>query len=130
MSTQTELFEPTIAQRFEAWKGTSGGRFCLQKLYVITARYYARWTAAAAPRPSTRLVWEQLRYHLDEVRVKLKGRGQALDRERGFWLNDHFTAHAVRHMIERRPEWKPLFELREIGKERFKRKVMVITEHI
>ena len=116
MSTQTELFEPTIAQRFEAWKGTSGGRFCLQKLYVITARYYA--------------VWEQLRYHLDEVRVKLKGRGQALDRERGFWLNDHFTAHAVRHMIERRPEWKPLFELREIGKERFKRKVMVITEHI
>ena len=113
--TQTDLFAPTIAQRFAAWKVTPGGRFCLQKLYVITAGYHHVFTATGIA-PSTRLVWEQLRYHLDEVRFKLRSRGHDMKRERGFWLNDHFTAHAVRHMIQRRPEWEPLFELRDLRK--------------
>ena len=126
---QTDLFELTIAQRFEAWKASPGGRFCLCKLYAITAGYYRIWQATGNG-PSTRLVWEQLRYHLDDVRRKLKARGKDLSRERGFWLNDHFTALAVRHMLAHRKEWDDLFELREIGKERFKRKVLVIKEPV
>lgn len=58
---------------------------------------------------------------------KLKARGNDLQRERGFWLNDHFTAHAVRHMIQHRPEWDGIFELRELDVSRGKRKVRVVV---
>ena len=127
--SQDELFQPSIAQRFEAWKATRGGAFCLCKLHAITAGYYARWRRTGV-KPCTALVWNQVRYNLDEVRAKLAAKGQRLRRERGFWLNDNFSSRAVRLMIEHRPEWAILFELRAIDKVRSKRKVVVITERL
>jgi hypothetical protein len=124
---QTELFEPTIAQRFEAWKATPGGGQIMARLYRITAGYYGRWKATRRP-VSQRLLWETLRDRIDGIRRELKKRGIKLDCERGFLLNDHFTAYAVRHMVAEHPEWAVLFELRELGVKRNQRKVIVITE--
>ena len=124
---QTELFEPTIAQRFEAWKATPGGGQILARLYRITAAYYGRYKATRRG-VSQRLLWETLRDRIDGIRRELKKRGIRLDCERGFLLNDHFTAYAVRHMIAAHPEWSVLFELRELNIRRNKKKVIVITE--
>lgn len=124
--SQADLFEPTIAQRFDQWRQTRGGAFCLCKLYAVTARYVRDWRRTGI-KPGTRLVWEVLRYELDDVRRKLQARGHELRRERGFWLNDHFTAHAIRHMIQHRPEWNGIFELRELDVSRGKRKVRVVV---
>ena len=124
---QTELFEPTIAQRFEVWKGTPGGGQIMARLYRITAGYYGRYKATRRG-VSQRLLWETLRDRIDGIRRELKRRGIRLDCERGFLLNDHFTAHAVRHMIAEHPDWAVLFELRELGVRRNARKVLVIRE--
>lgn len=48
----------------------------------------------------------------------------------GYTLNSHFTAHIVRHMLAEHPEWRPMFELRELGTKRNQRKVLVITEPV
>ena len=124
---QTELFEPTIAQRFEAWKDTPGGGQIMARLYRITASYYGRWKATRRG-VSQRLLWETLRDRIDGIRRELKKRGIKMDCEKGFLLNDHFTAYAVRHMVANHPEWSVLFELRELNVKRNKRKVIVIQE--
>jgi hypothetical protein len=95
MTQQLSIFGDTIPQRFEAWKLTRGGAFCLCQLYALTAGYALTYRQTGI-RPSTRLVWEQLRYRLNVVRRKLAAKGHRLEQERGFWLNDHFTAHAIR----------------------------------
>ena len=63
---------------------------------------------------------------MDGIRKELRRRRLPVTAERGYVLNDHFTAYAVRHMIAHHPEWAPLFELRELGKRRHQRKVVVI----
>ena len=124
---QTELFAPTIAQRFEAWKATPGGGQIMARLYRITAAYYGRWKATRRG-VSQRLLWETLRDRIDGIRREMAKRHISLCKENGFLLNDHFTAHAVRHMIAEHPEWAVLFELRELGAKRHQRKIVVITE--
>lgn len=124
---QTELFAPTIAQRFEAWKATPGGGQIMARLYRITAAYYGRFLRTKRG-VSQRLLWETLRDRVDGIRKELRRRGVKMETERGFLLNDHFTAYAVRHMIEHHPEWAPLFELRTLNVTKYKRKVVVITE--
>lgn len=114
---QTDLFAPTIAQRFEAWKATPGGGQILARMYRITAGYYGRFQRTGRG-VSQRLLWETLRDRIDGIRRELKKRGIKLECERGFLLNDHFTAYAVRHMLAEHPEWAVLFELREINKPR------------
>jgi hypothetical protein len=127
---QTELFEQTIAQRFEAWKATPGGGQILARLYRITAPFYGRFIRTKRG-VSQRLLWETLRDRVEGIRKELKRRGIKLEAERGFLLNDHFTAYAVRHMVANHPEWRGMFELRELGIQRrtVKKTVVVITEH-
>jgi len=124
---QTELFEPTIAQRFEAWKDTPGGGQIMARLYRITAPYYGRFLRTGHG-VSQRLLWETLRDRIEGIRKELKRRGIKLEAERGFLLNDHMLPYAVRHMIANHPEWSPMFELRELGVKRNTRKVIVIQE--
>lgn len=100
-----------IPERFADWKLTLGGRYCLQRLYIIIAAFH-RGMASGEPKPSKRLVWETLRFRLDDVRRKLVAHGHELHREGGFWLNDNFTALAFDHVKNRRPEFA-FFEDRE-----------------
>lgn len=122
---QDELFGETIAQRFAKWKETPGGGQVLCRAYRITAGYYRRFKLTGRG-VSQRLIWETLRDRIDGIQRELRARKIKLERERGFYLNDHFTAHMVRHMIKEHPEWEGMFELREIGKQRSERKVIVV----
>lgn len=105
--------EMSIAERFEVWKGTPGGGQVLCRLYRITAAYHGRWKRTGRG-VSQRYLWETLRDRIDGIRRELRRRQIELEPERGFLLNDHFTAHAVRHMIAEHPEWAPMFELRAL----------------
>ena len=102
----------TIPERFADWKQTQGGRHCLQRLYVIIWGFHRAWKFQGAPKPSKRLVWETLRFKLNEVRQKLAAKGHELHKEQGFWLNDNMTALAFDHVAARRPEFA-IFEDRE-----------------
>lgn len=126
---QDDLFERTIAQRFEVWKSTKGGAHLLRHYYRLTAGYAERFKRTGRG-VSQRLVWELLRYRLEWIKPALQKKGIAVTKENGFWLNDHMTAHAARHVISRRPDWNGLFQLREIGITRKKRKIIVIEEPI
>ena len=127
MTQQLSIFGDTIPQRFAAWKATPGGAQILRRMYEITAGYHADFKRYGT-KVSQRLIWERIRHRLNLIEARLAKSGRKLEKERGFCLNDHFTAHAVRHMVENHPEWRAMFELRELGKERMKRRILVITE--
>jgi hypothetical protein len=106
--------DKTIAERFEAWKATAGGRHVLRHAYRITAWYGERFVRCGQ-RVSMKLVWELLRDKLDWIRAGLKRRGIVLTPEHGFALNNDFTASVARHILAHKPEWRGLFEIRGAG---------------
>lgn len=130
---QQDLFDTAIAtriaQEFAAWKETPGGRYILMTAYRLAAGQ-ARRFQEHKQRGSIRLVWETLRYRLKWIRACAARKGVCLEKWGGYQLNDHFHAHVARHIMDHRPEWAGLFELREIGKARVKRKVLVIEERV
>jgi hypothetical protein len=75
---------------------------------------------------SVRLIWEMLRDNITFIRARMKAKGIMLEKLDGFALNDHFHAHVARHIMGHRPEWQGMFELRELGAARNKRKVTII----
>lgn len=102
---QTDLFDPEIVRKFEAWKATDGGGKVMRIIYALTA-HYARRFHKTGRRCSMKLIWEQVRDHLCYLRTKLK----PVD---GYTLNNNFHALVARHILAHRPEWDGLFELRE-----------------
>ena len=119
-SAQTDLFAPNITQQFAAWKQLPGAGKVISLFYRKAAGFYHRWQARRVG-VSQRLIEELTR---DEIR-RNEARGVHWE---GYTLNSHFTAHIVRHMIAEHPEWAQMFELRELGARRTKRKVIVIQE--
>lgn len=121
--------DKTIAQRFAEWKATPGGGQVLRRMYEITAGCYRDYQRYGY-RASQRWIWEEMRRRIGRIQAYLAKHGKRLEHERGFYLNDHFTAPAVRHMIAEHPEWAEMFELRETGKQRLQKRVVVITERL
>lgn len=121
MTTEPQLFDTVqataIAQEFQAWKQLAGAGEVIALFYRKAAGFYKRWQARGVG-VSQRLIEELTR---DEIR-RNEARGVIWE---GYTLNSHFTAHIVRHMLAEHPEWKPMFELRELGRKRLKRKVTV-----
>lgn len=122
---QTDFLKPAIVQEFEKWADSPGGRQVLRIAYAITARYAARFSRTGR-RVSMKLVWEQLRDNVAFIRARMRAKKIMLDRIRGFALNNNFHAHVARHILEHKPKWKGLFELRDLGAGRKKRKVTVL----
>ena len=122
---QTDFLVPEIVQQFEVWADSMGGRQVLRIAYAITARYARRFEHNGR-RVSMKLIWEELRDNVVFIRARMKAKGIMLDKLDGFALNNNFHAHVARHILAHRKEWKGLFELREIGKARKKRKVTVL----
>ncbi len=110
--TQTDFFEPTIAQQFATWKASPGAGHVLAAFYRKAANFYRRFTTSRVG-VSQRLIEELTR---DEIR-RNELRGVTWE---GYALNSHFTAHIVRHMLNEHPEWKPMFELRALNATRQK----------
>jgi len=101
---QTDLFEPTIAQRFEAWKQTPGGRQLLNWIYRDAAQYAARFIRTGQ-RVSMDFLFHRQRDRLRAIQLRLAKSGCTLPKVGGYRLNDHFTAYISRHIVSRRPEW-------------------------
>lgn len=116
---QDDLFSPSIPQRYAQWRELPGARKVLQKAHAIGAVFFARFQRKGIG-VSQRYIEEMLR---DWIRCGLL-RGEAAD---GFAYNSHFTRPMVLELIDRHPDWKPMFQLREPTPRR-KRKVIVITE--
>lgn len=126
--TQDELFEQTIAQRFEAWKATPGGRQLLRFAYQETARFAARFQRTGQ-HVSMDYIMHILRDRIGRIRLHLARRSIELPKEGGYRINDHFTAYIARHIMQHRPEWDGLFEKRQIGAKRMvARRRVEITE--
>lgn len=124
---QSDLFKPSLAQQFEEWKATPAGGFVLQQAYRLAAGQAARFDRSGH-RGSVALIWEVLRDRVGFMQAMAKKRKVKLTQWRGFTLNNNLRPYVARHILERRPEWKGLFDVREVGKERKKRRVLVIEE--
>ncbi len=111
---QTDLYQKTPAQQWEHWRQTPGGRHVLQIAYAITARYGNRFERTGR-RVSIRLIWESLRDAIPFIRNRMTAKGIMLEKLDGFALNDHLHAYVARHIMDHKPEWKGLFETRELG---------------
>ncbi len=101
------MFETAVEFQFAQWKATEGGGKVLRIIYAITAGYARRY-AKTGRRCSMKLIWEQVRDNVCYLRKKMK-----LEKVDGFALNNNFHALVARHIINHRPEWDGLFELRE-----------------
>ena len=110
-------------QEFELWKTTQGGNWILERCYARTAGY-ARLFAATGRRVSIRLIWELVRY-LDLARIRDEHRVLPVD---GYVMNDHFTAYVARHIAERKPEWRDLFDIRALRTGRKPKKIVTIQQ--
>jgi hypothetical protein len=127
MISQSDLFAPTIEQKFAAWKEQPGARHVLRIAYIKTNPYAKRFLQSGR-QVSMKLIWELMRDEITLIRDRFARRGIKLENHEGFSLNNIFTAHVARHILEHRPDWSGLFELRETNVPRTKRKVLVIQE--
>lgn len=124
-TTQLELLLTGRAEQFDAWVHSPGGRHVAREVYRVCARYARRY-ARTGQRCSIKLVWELVRYRIREVRARAQSRGVDLAGWGGYALNNSLTAHMARHIIDRRPDWAGLFELRETDRPARKQTVIVI----
>ena len=122
---QTELFEPTIEQRFDDWKLTKGGNHVLRDLYAMAAGYAADWKRTGV-QVSIKLIWELERHRIKKVRSRAQRLGRKIGKDYGYTLNNSFTALVARHIESHRPDWKGLFEKRERNSQKKGPKMAVI----
>lgn len=134
-SVQLGLFrdDKTIRERFEAWKSTPGGAQIMNRAYRIAAGFVPRFQKTGQ-RVSMDYVFHILRYRIAAIKRELKRRQIDLPPDRGFALNNDYTAYIARHILAHKPEWAGLFETRGIktgangSKPALRRRVIVIEE--
>ena len=114
-------------QEYAAWKALPGAGQLLRIGHAIFANY-VRLCRGRRRKISAKLVWEILRFHHAWIVKRREALGVPV--AEGFRLNNNFTAYFARDLVRHRPEWESFIELREIGKPRRKRKVLVIEETI
>ena len=129
IATQPDLFKASIADKFDAWRQTPGGKHILNLCYRRAAGYANRYLKTGR-RVSVKLVVELVRDHVSYHSDKLKRRQIKAAKVDGYAINNSFTASIARHIIDHNPEWNGCFELREVGIVRTRRKVIVIDQPI
>ena len=105
--------EPTTADGFEYWKSLPGSRHVLRQVYRF-ASYYGERYKRTGRMVSVKLIWEQTRDHIKEVRKRAKAQGTDLRKWKGYILNNDFTPYVARQILEHRTDWNGMFELREM----------------
>ena len=115
----------THAQQFAVWKEKPGAKYVLRDFYRLTASYVKDWQKTGIPVSAT-LVFELLRYRMQHVysrAERMKVSDAKLD---GYSLPNSIRPYVARHYMEHKPEHKGLFEIRAVGMERSKKRVIVI----
>jgi len=113
-----------LAQRFDEWVHTPGARHVAKDLYKKAYRYAKRFLRTGK-RVSFTLIWEMERDRIAHVRRWLRQRGKSLENSYGYALNNSYRAYMARHIVDHRPEWAGMFELREVNKPEKKTRVYV-----
>jgi len=124
--TQYELFRKTHQQEFDDWKELPGAKLVLHDIFRITAGYVPQWKRTGIP-VSNALVWETMRHRIKHVmaRAKVKKvKSASLD---GYTLNNNMRASMARFVMERRPDWQGVFELRELGSDNKPKRAVVVA---
>jgi len=126
---QLEMFDPLPCQEFALWKEQPGARQVLRRCYAVCAPYARRYRQSGIG-VSVKLIWELVRDHIKQGRVRMRRRGMELGAWSGYTLNNNFTASLARHILEHRPEWSGLFDLREqwAGEKRSRKTRVIVVK--
>ena len=100
-----------IAEGFEEWRQTKSGKHILADLYRIAGGCFREWERHKV-RCSSKYLFEVERRRIRIVRKRLKAQGADLEKWNGYALNNDHSSLVARHMIEHRPAWEGMFELR------------------
>jgi len=111
LRAHSESFD-RIAEGFHEWKHTPSGRHILDDLYRMAAGCVRDWKRFGI-KCGTKYLFEMERRRIRTVRKRLRAQGADLEKWNGYALNNDFSSLVARHMIERRPAWEGMFELRK-----------------
>ena len=109
--TQLTLFKDGPYDEFCKWKTLPGAGHVLRDLYALAASYAARYHRTGV-RASVKLICELERDRIKLVRSRAQRQGISLPSWKGYALNNTLTAQVARHILEHKPAWEGLFELR------------------
>lgn len=113
MGCPTERLKLSTVEQFECWKTLDGANYVLRRVMKWAGYYVRDWQRHKA-KVSCSLIWEQVRREIKLGRLRAKNRGIKLAKWRGYALNNNFHGPLARWILSERPEWKGMFELREI----------------
>ena len=108
-------FAETHSQEFDHWHDSKGGRFLLRELFRISASYGNRYIKTGQ-RVSVKMIWEMVRDRMKILKHRAKTKGIIIKKLDGYTMNNNLHSHVARFIVERRPEWKGMFEMRELNK--------------
>jgi len=112
----------TKSEQFAAWKRQPGAKQILRYHYKAAAPYARRYVATGR-KVSIHLIRELVRDKLAHVRGYCKRKGHDLGQWRGYVLNNTLTPMIARHLMDHRPEWRGLFELRMTKEEKIQEQI-------
>jgi hypothetical protein len=98
---------------FDRWAHTPGGRMVMRDLYEIAAAYWPDYRERGIT-VSMFLVIGLERHRIKRGRAHAQKGDVILGKSYGYTLNNSYAPHIARQMVERRPEWNGMFELREL----------------
>lgn len=105
--------DPSLAERAERWMHSPGGRHVMRDLYALAAKYARDWRRTGIP-ISMKLLFEIERQRIKTVTSRAQSRGIRISKDDGYSLNNSRTAYIARHIMDRRKDWKELFETRRL----------------
>ena len=103
----------TLSEIAELWMHTKGGRMIMRDLYAIAAGYVRDWKRTGVP-VSIALVYELERHKIKQFRTRAQRMNVKILKTHGYRMSNNHRAYIARHMMDRRPEWAGLFEIREV----------------
>lgn len=103
----------SLSDRAERWMHSPGGRHVMRDLYALAAKYALDWRRTGIP-ISMKLLYEVERHRIKCVTARALRRGFKIKDEYGYTLNNSYTAYIARHIMDRREDWKWLFETRRL----------------
>jgi hypothetical protein len=114
----------TAQQAFETWKTTQGGNWILERCHARAAAF-AKIFERTGRRASINLLWGLVRYY---DLAKLREEHEVAEVE-GYAMNDHFCPFVARHILDRHPEWKGLFDTRTLARRRTPKSEITIRKY-
>lgn len=111
--TGTLPMSNSIEDRAERWIHSPGGRHVMRDLYALAAKYERDWRRHGIP-VSIKLLYEIERHRIKCVTARALRAGYKIADEYGYTLNNNYTAYIARHIMNRKENWRGMFETREL----------------